>query len=149
MLGEFFGSIYCSLFEDFFGLNLADYMWGDASPHQQTVMFIGIGLWMLGVSAALVLIFYYSPLSPVRRVKLWWWITLALNAIINFIVGWQRVLMDYNEDMMVDVNGHELNIKPSDIVAFGVTNAILAVVTFIVISVLIKWWSRNASRAPF
>lgn len=30
-MGEFFGSIYC-WFEDFFGLELSEYMWGSSSP---------------------------------------------------------------------------------------------------------------------
>ena len=39
-MGQFFGSIYC-WFEDFFGLELANYMWGLASPEQTTNLFIG------------------------------------------------------------------------------------------------------------
>ena len=30
-MGEFFGSIYC-WFEEFFGLDLANYLWGESSP---------------------------------------------------------------------------------------------------------------------
>lgn len=39
-MGQFFGSIYC-LFEDLFGLDLANYLWGLASPESQTNAFIG------------------------------------------------------------------------------------------------------------
>ena len=45
-MGELFGSIYCWL-EDFFGLELADYLWGQSSPEQQSNMYIGIGLSMM------------------------------------------------------------------------------------------------------
>ena len=41
-MGEFFGSIYC-LFEDVFGLELANYLWGNVSPDQQTNMYVPIG----------------------------------------------------------------------------------------------------------
>ena len=36
-MGEFFGSVYC-WFEDVFGLELANYLWGNLSPDQQTNM---------------------------------------------------------------------------------------------------------------
>ena len=32
-MGEFFGSIYC-WFEEFFGLDLANYLWGESAPQQ-------------------------------------------------------------------------------------------------------------------
>ena len=32
-MSEFFGSIYCWL-EDFFGIELAEYLWGESSPEQ-------------------------------------------------------------------------------------------------------------------
>lgn len=48
-MGEFFGSIYC-WFEDVFGLELANYLWGNVSPDQQTNMYVPIGFTMLFVS---------------------------------------------------------------------------------------------------
>ena len=87
-MGEFFGSIYC-WFEEFFGLDLANYLWGEASPQSQTNAFIGIGLTMLGISLGVVLIYYYAVNHP--RLNNWWgWgIFLLINAVINFIVGWR------------------------------------------------------------
>ena len=43
----------------------------------------------------------------------------------------------------------DLDIFPSDIIAFGVTNMINAMIVFFVFSYIIKWWSTNCSRAPF
>lgn len=34
-MGELFGSIYC-WFEEFFGIELANYLWGQSSPLSQT-----------------------------------------------------------------------------------------------------------------
>ena len=92
-MGDFFGSLYC-IFEDFFGLELADYLWGQASPDSTTNSFIGIGLWMLGISLTVALIYYYAVNHP--KLNNWWgWgIFLIVNAITNFIVGWQNVLRD-------------------------------------------------------
>lgn len=79
-MGQFFGSIYC-WFEDFFGLVLADYMWGLASPAQTANLFIGIGLWMFGITFAMSVFFYYVVNHP--RLNHWWgWlIFLIINAL--------------------------------------------------------------------
>ena len=62
-MGELFGSIYC-WFEEFFGIELANYLWGQSSPLSQTNSYIGIGWTMLGISLAIVLIFYYAINHP-------------------------------------------------------------------------------------
>mgnify|MGYP000017018097 CR=1 FL=1 len=152
-MGEFFGSIYCWL-EDFFGIELANYLWGEASPEQMRNMFIGIGLSMLLISFVFTVVYYYVLDHP--RLNNWWgWIIFLLcNMFVNFIVGWQWVLRDYYDGLMVTksvATGKivDLPIYTSDIVAFGVANMIDAMVAFIIISYIIKWWSTNCSRAPF
>jgi hypothetical protein len=152
-MDQFFGSIYCWL-EDFFGLPLADYLWGVSSPKQTSVMFIGIGLAMVIVSFAMVVLYYYIVNHP--RLNNWWgWtIFLAINAVINYVVGWQWLLKDYYNGLMVKLDpatGKEVDLPifSSDIIAFGVTNMIDAIIAFIVFSYIIKWWSTNCSRAPF
>lgn len=152
-MGEFFGSIYC-WFEEFFGLDIANYLWGEASPQSQTNAFIGIGLAMLGISLGVVLIYYYAVNHP--RLNNWWgWgIFLLINAVINFIVGWQWVLKDYYDGKMVAIDPSTnlevpLNIGRSEILCFGVSNMILSIIAFIIFSFIVKWWSTNCSRAPF
>lgn len=152
-MGEFFGSIYCWL-DQFFGLELADYLWGLTSPYQQGNMFIGIGLSMLGITLLMAVVYYYAIDHP--RLNSWWgWgIFLAVNAIINFIVGWHWVLKDYYAGKMVGLNPitgklEALLISQSDIAAFGVTNMLDAIIAFFIFSCIIKWWSTNCSHAPF
>lgn len=152
-MGEFFGSIYCWL-EDFFGLELANYLWGQTSPEQMSNMYIGIGISMLIISIAVAVCYYYIINHP--RLNNWWgWlIFLIVNAVINFVVGWQWVLKDYYEGHMVKKDAAtgkivDLPIQTDDILAFGVTNMIDAIIVFIVISYIIKWWSTNCSRAPY
>lgn len=151
-MGDFFGSIYC-WFEDFFGLELADYLWGQSSPGT-TNQFIGIGFSMLGISFAMVMVYYYAVNHP--KLNNWWgWVIfLTINAIINFFVGWQWVLADYYNGMMYCINPatnlqEPLNIEPSQIVCFGVSNMILSIIAFIIFSFIVKWRSTNCSRAPF
>ena len=152
-MGEFFGSIYCWL-EDFFGLPLADYLWGTSSPEQMSNMFIGIGLSMLSISLLVCVSFYYIVDHP--RLGNWWgWLIFAVtNAVINFVVGWQWVLKDYYNGLMVKIDPAtgktiDLPIFPPDIMAFGVTNMINSVIAFFVFSYIIKWWSRNVPHTPF
>lgn len=152
-MGEFFGSVYCWL-EDFFGIELADYLWGDVSPEQTSNMFIGIGLSMLCVSFAVAVCYYYIVNHP--RLNNWWgWlIFLGINAIVNLVVGWQWVLKDYYAGLMVKKEVStgkmvDLSIYPNDILAFGVTNMLDAIIAFVLFSYIIKWWSTNCSRAPF
>lgn len=152
-MGEFFGSMYCWL-EEFFGLELADYLWGVSAPAQQTNMFIGIGLTMLIVSLALVVAYYYVLDHP--RLNNWWgWLAaFGLNALLSFIVGWQWVLKDYYEGKMTGTDPAtgspvSLAIDESDLLAFGVTDMIDAMIAFAVFSLLTKWWSNNCSHSPF
>lgn len=152
-MGEFFGSIYC-WFEEFFGIELANYLWGESSLLSQTNSFIGIGWSMLGISFAMVLIYYYVINHP--QLNHWWgWIIfLVINGIINFIVGWQWVLKDYYDGKMITIDPATnlqmpLNIGESEIIYFGVSNMFISVIAFIVFSFILKWWSTNCSRAPF
>lgn len=152
-MSEFFGSLYCWL-EDFFGIELANYLWGESSPQQLSNMFIGIGLSMICISLVVAICYYYIVNHP--RLNNWWgWLIFwGVNAAINFVVGWQWVLKDYYDGLMVKksaVTGKivDLAINESDIIAFGVTNMIDAMIAFLVISYIIKWWSTNCSRAPF
>ena len=152
-MGEFFGSIYC-WFEEFFGIELANYLWGESSLLSQTNSFIGIGWSMFGISFAMVLIYYYAINHP--QLNHWWgWIIfLVINGIINFIVGWQWVLKDYYDGKMITIDPATnlqmpLNIGESEIIYFGVSNMFISVIVFIVFSFILKWWSTNCSRAPF
>ena len=152
-MGEFFGSIYC-WFEEFFGIELANYLWGESSLLSQTNSFIGIGWSMFGISFAMVIIYYYVINHP--QLNHWWgWIIfLVINGIINFIVGWQWVLKDYYDGKMITIDPATnlqmpLNIGESEIIYFGVSNMFISVIAFIVFSFILKWWSTNCSRAPF
>lgn len=150
-MGEFFGSLYCGLFrfEDWFGKDLAEYLWGNASPVMTTNMFVGIGLCMLGISLGFMWLFYYLIDSPKLNNLLGWLIFLVINAVINFIIGWQWVLSDLYAGKMVNQNGDPLAIDESNCLCFGGTNMILSIFAFFIFSICFKWKSSNCSRAPF
>ena len=152
MFGQIFGSFYCWLFEDFFGLDLANYLWGLASPYSTTNMFIPIGFTMIGISLAVMLLYYYAINHP-KLCSLWGWLAfLAVNAIINFIVGWQWVLSHLYENKMVTVdtqnNEIPLPVDEWNCICFSMSNAILSMVIFIFFTYMFKWWSTNCWVAP-
>jgi hypothetical protein len=77
-----------------------------------------------------------------------------VNFVINFIVGWQSVLKDYYEGKMITIDPATnmqtpLNIGETEILCFGVSDAILSILVFVVFSFCFKWWSSNCSKAPF
>lgn len=152
-MGEFFGSIYC-IFEDFFGLELAEYLWGTASPLSSKNSYIGIGLWMLGISFGICLL-YYILIDHPKLSKWWGWlIFFGINTIINFLVGWQLVLQDYYDGKMVTIDPAtnlqvSLNIGTSEILCFGVSNMLLSMVVCFIFSLILKFFSRNCRTSPF
>lgn len=151
-MGEFFGSLYC-VFEDFFGGDLADYMWGQLATEQTENLFIGIGWCLLGITLAVAIVFYYAINKPSFG-NIWaWLVTCIINGLINFGVGYYWVVSDLYANKMVEndpLTGQEvpLPIDQGDCLCFGAANAILSIVLFFIISMLIKNWS-NAKNAPF
>lgn len=152
-MGEFFGSMYC-VFEDLFGLELAEYLWGNSSPISINNQFIAIGFWMLGIALSIAIVYYYVVNHP-RLCNWWGWSIFAvLTLIINFIVGWQWVLKDLYEGKMIKIDPVtnqevSLDIFETDCIYFGFSNMILSFVAFFIISCIIKWWSSNCASAPF
>lgn len=152
-MGEFFGSIYC-LFEDVFGLELANYLWGNSSPYQQTNMYVPIGFTMLGISLVACALYYFVIDHP-KLAKWWGWlIFMGSNAVVNFLVGWQWVLRHSYIGYMVKTDPAtnqevDLNISYGDMLCFGFANLLLAIMAFALMSLLMKWWSKNSSNSPF
>lgn len=152
-MGEFFGSIYC-LFEDVFGLELANYLWGNSSPYQQTNMYVPIGFTMLVISLVVFALYYYIIDHP-KLAKWWGWLLfMGSNAVANFLVGWQWVLRHSYIGYMVGIDPatnkeFDLNISYGDMLCFGFANMLLAVLAFVLMSLFMKWWSKNSSNSPF
>lgn len=150
-MGNFFGSLYC-IFEDFFGLDLANYMWGQFATDQQN-LFIGIGFWLFGITFLLAVVFYYVINKPSFGNFWAWLIACIVNAVANFAMGYYWTVSDYYAGLMVTNNPatgleEQLPIDQSNCLCFGVSNALISIGLFFIVSLLIKNWS-NAKNAPF
>lgn len=110
------------------------------TPVYREVIFPNVGLLTIGLSLAMVLIFYYlinramgvATFNKVRH----WVLFLVLNAILAFIIGiWQA-----NSQAVA---------SHSYIYWMSTWNAILGLFWFFLFSVLLKRGSTNASTTPF
>jgi len=151
-MGNFFGSLYC-VFEDFFGLDLANYMWGQSAADQTSNLFIGIGFWLIAITVLIAVVFYYVINKPSFGNFWAWLIACIVNALANFAMGYYWTVSDYYAGLMVTINPatgleQQLPIGQSNCLCFGVSNALYSIVLFFIVSLLIKNWS-NAKNAPF
>ncbi|SHI34843.1 hypothetical protein SAMN02745146_0609 [Hymenobacter daecheongensis DSM 21074] len=110
------------------------------TPVYREVIFPNVGLLTIGLSLAMVLIFYYlinralgvATFNKVRH----WVIFLVVNAVLAFVIGiWQT-------------NAQEVA-SHSYIYWMATWNAILGLFWFFLFSVLLKRGSTNASTTPF
>lgn len=152
-MGDIFGKIYC-LFEDLFGSELAEYMWGNSSPEQTENMFGTIGFFMLIISLLVAIVFYYIVNHPQLNSLLGWGIFVLANSVINFCIAFGILVSDYFNSSMfsIDQTTNEqttLNIDYSNFIAFGLTNFLISIVAIFLISLIIKWKSVNCPTTPF
>lgn len=164
-MGEFFelllGNMYC-WFKSFYSDYLSQYLWGYnpvSGAYDLALRYNTIGLWALGISFAIMFVYYYVIDHP-RFCKWWSWLIMALlNSVIALFVGYYCVLSDYNagkipDELMYlrDENGEVVQALisiPSECWSFGISNMIMAFIFFLVFSFLFHWWSRVAKYSPF
>ena len=102
-----------------------------------------VGLVMIIVTAIASALFYYL-FKPVRRQNTMWFVTFGVVALINFVFA-----LWYTETPLIN-NEVDSNASWStlDSVFFSLTNVLWSFVFFVVISLIIKWWS-TCKYVPF
>ena len=164
-MGTFFelllGNMY-SWFNSFYSENLSLYLWGYdpvTGDYSNPLRYNSIGLYTLGISLVIVLLYYYVIDHP-RFCKWWSWLIMALvNSVVSLFLGYYCILSDYNAGVIPDglmyersANGEvvqQLISVPSECWGFGLSNMIMAFIFFIICSFLFHWWSRMAKYSPF
>lgn len=153
------GQIYC-WFQSFFGENLSYYLWGyDPSTEAFTNpnLYNTIGLVTIIVSLILVILFYYIINHP--QSKWWsWLITLGGNSIIALFIGYgivkSKYVNGYIPDNLINQRDEYGNnilvlIGDSNCWGFGIANMFVALICFIVFTLLLKWRSSSSKYIPF
>lgn len=151
-MGDFFGGIYC-WFENFFGIDLANYLWGQVSFKQTSNQFVAYGLIVIGVAVVICGIFYYGINRPNFNRWRSWCICLVIAAVADFVVVSSMLYSDYDNGLMVtkDIATGEivsLSISGFNIFAFSIVNCFYTAILFFLVSCLLKGFSRNCSGIP-
>lgn len=143
-MDQIFKWIYLPIFQNMFGMPLSDYVSGFSS---NTNLLTPIGFVMIGISLIIAVLYYYIVSKP--KLSLWWgWaIFLGINFVINFLVGWQWLgqhLKDNwpNSEYVVDA-------EIENVLLFGLANALISIIAYFIISLIIKWGSKDCSHSPF
>lgn len=151
------GDIYC-WFETFFGVNLAEYLWGfDGKEFSLPNLYNIIGIRAAVISFG-ILFFYYYILNHTRFCRWWsWLIILFVNGIVNLFIGYAWTVSNLLDGKIPDVLVHARD-ENGQIVAtlitelncwgFGIANFIVATLFSILITFIIKWGSRNCKHSP-
>lgn len=155
------GNMYC-WFKSLYSDNLSLYLWGFnpvTQAYDLPIRYNSIGLYTLIISLVIVLLYYYVIDHP-RFCKWWSWLIMAIiNSLVCLFVGYYCVLSDANagkipDELMYvrDETGEviqQLIYIPGDCWGFGLSNAIMAFLFFLILSFLLHWWSRTAKYSPF
>lgn len=131
-MNQFFSSMYCNFYEDLFGHDLAMYLDSHTVFIQQGNMFVAAAFMMMCVSLFAVVVYYYVIDHPKLANCPGWLMFLCICVVVNVMFGWLWI--------------RDLRVGSS--IGFGITNGLLSIPAFIILSFLCKWYSRNSSRIP-
>lgn len=152
-----FETIYRGL-ADLYGLDLADYLSGyqcatdemDAN-YLGTNLFTGLGFWAL-ISALVVIVLYYYVINHPKFNKWWSWLIMLGGTFIGNLIYGTTLTLNKLYDGHIDsclIDGSRGGIADYNCWMLGVSNGLVAIGFFLIFTISLKWWSRNASRSPF
>ena len=136
-------------FISLFGSNLAEHLsgWDEVTGDYSKInIFSLVGIITLIITIVLCFAYYYLINHP--RFNRWWsWlIVLITAAVINFGIAFGLTFSDnLNDNISSDI----ADISYFNCLGFGFTNVIVSSLYFVIISLIIKWGSRNAKYSPF
>jgi hypothetical protein len=107
----------------------------------------------LGITLLCLVVYYIWPDRPGWAKKRYWFLTMAISAVITFIFSSQTVLQNQMDGLTGEVNqatGHtEQLVSEMDCWMFGLSDTILFIIIFFVLSFLIRLGSTNNRYMPF
>lgn len=154
-MGDFFGAIYSSLFENLYGVDLSDYIWGQLSPAQGSNLYGIFGLVML-LSTLISAVVYYFVIDRYSLSHWWCWlIAMIIPSAINVIVGYSVLANQANEGMMIDAKSNDLGFGFFDFISFGLADGLVSILWFIILTIVFKLLFKfnvahsQCSKSPF
>jgi hypothetical protein len=147
---DLFASLY-EFFKPLYGSDLADHLFGlnpnNNGNYDARSLYVVVGVTCLLLSAAFVVGFYKLLDSPKFSRWFHWTIVLGVNWAINLLFGWWMPYKDLEKGNVAaslkDV------IQSGNLWGFGFANSVWAIIFFILLSMIVRPFSRNCSTTPF
>ena len=129
-INEVFASLYETIyFSDPFSTDLF-----------QENLYLSLGIIGVVISLFLVISFYFIINRPHFSRWYHWLIMLTINFIIAFVIG---IILPRNKFI-----GLGLDYEISEYIVFGLMNALITTVFFIIWTYALKWWTGAAKGTP-
>lgn len=151
-------NIYC-WFNGFFGEYLERYLTGEDCDgvYSNANLFNTIGFWTIGITLAMVILYYYIINHP-GFCRWWHWlIVLVVTGCVNLLFGYRWTISALNNGEIPECFVYERDVDneivsqliwSSDCWGFGIANMIVSMLFFVLFSFSLRWWSRNAKHSP-
>lgn len=151
---ELLGKIYC-LLDSFYGKPLSEYLWGyncEAQDYSGDLIYNQIGIIAL-IFAIIVPPLYYYVWNPVRNQRLKYWGLMATTALVNLLISYFMISSDFENGLIGDCLLYDDKGVPvmgtTNIVMFGLVNALFTAVLFFFFSMIYKRGSKTVKYYPF
>lgn len=99
-------------------------------------------------TAILCFVFYYYIFNHPRSNRWYYWlIPLLLSITVGFSLGYGVVISDINAGIIAE--SLSLYIIVGNAILFGIYNGLLGGLSFFILTLLLRMWSRNCKHSPW
>ncbi len=151
---EILGNIY-SLLDSFYGKPLSEYLWGYNCENQDysgDLIYNQIGIIAI-ILAIIVPPLYYYIWNPVRNQRIKYWGLMAVTAFVNMLIAYFMISSDYDNGLIGDCLLYDDKgvtiMDTTNILMFGLVNALFTAILFFGFSMLYKRGSKTVKYYPF
>lgn len=143
---NFLGRLYSTLFEGLYGRDLSDFLWGfNGVDFSGPNLYNRIGFIALIVSIVSMVIYHFIWDSANTHKLRYWFIMMISNCVINLFIGVGLLLPKFNQGYI----SSGLNVVSLDCWMFSLSNGIMSILFFFILSVIFKRFANNTRNTPW